>query len=299
VAGIVRPQAPSLAGEAPDSPLGQLMAERQALEARMQRLTGGTAASDPRAAALYQVRPMAERRAEHQAWLARREAVHVPTDQEPVANPSRTAGETERPRATGRPTPSEPPLRPTPGEALRRPERGTPEDSRRFAELRDQLSGLRGGLSQLRDLDRSFADADRQLAAEGMERERGELEEMRRSTGLDKLAAGAEKLDGVLARGTSIADAPRRAGELIERDWLRRRDRIGGPDLERYERGFRERAAKLFGVDTGSTDQLEDRMARLREGLSARRRAAREDEERDEARRDRALERRRERRDER
>ena len=297
--------------EDPESPLGRLLAEREQLERRMQTL-GGVGQEDPRTAALYQVRPMAERRAEHEAWQARRERA-MPRPGAPAPRPPGEPAPPLRERRPAAPADEDPPLRPTPGEQLRRPESGTPVGSRDFMTLRDQLSGL----------DRGFADADRRLAAEGMEREREDLARMQRDLNLDRVLEGVDKLDKVMAgaekldkviegarnlgkavasaeklartfdRGSSTADRPERAGKVIDQDWLRRRDRIGGPDHQTWERGFKERSSRLFNVDTGTVAELEERSDRQRGNALQRRRAEREQQDQDEAQRGNALERRR------
>jgi hypothetical protein len=179
--------------------------------------------------------------------------------------------------------------------------------------LRDQLSGL----------DRSFADADRRLADQGLDREREDLARMQRDLKLDrvlegvdkidKVMAGAEKLDKVIEgarnlgkavasvekmakvfdRGSTTADRPERAGKVIDQDWLARRDRIGGPDHQSWERGFKERASRLFGVDTGTIADLQEKSDRQRGNALQRRREEREQQDQDESQRGSALERRR------
>lgn len=320
------PRAPAAAAPAParagpripanlpvSPPLARLFAEREALEQRMHRLTGAPE-DDPRLAALYRVQPMAERRAEHDAWQAQRqeearrlaaEAVkrrgaHPEPDGRPQARSSEP-GDRHSPElrplpAAGRSLPLRPtaadlapPLRPTAGERPRTAHGGTPSDSRGFMAIRDKSGALR----------RDLAEADRRLAEEGLESERADLGRATEQLKLDRIDAGAAKLDRVFDRGTSIADSPGRAGRLVKEDWRRRRDRTGGPDLDSYQRGYKERAARLLNVDTGTIEELQERTERQREASLDRRRDARDGEERDQARRARALERRQGTRDER
>jgi hypothetical protein len=276
------------------------MAERQALEQKMDSLTGG-ADSDPRTAALYQVRPMAERRAEHDVWQRQREQEAERLRTARIASREEASGERALPREPERPTlraDDAPPLRSTRGEG---PPglRPTAAERRRERPGAGLVDGLRDQLGRVASLQRSLDDADRQLADRGMNAEREDLQRMRRDTGVDRLASGAQRLDEVFDRAAPTRSAPERAERVIEDDWLARRDAVGGPDLARYQQGFKERAERLFGVETGTIDRFQERMERLRSSSLARRRDAREAERSDEARRNRALERRREGSDER
>ncbi|HEX6374520.1 MAG TPA: hypothetical protein VFZ91_02255 [Allosphingosinicella sp.] len=301
VPGRVEP--PRLPQPADGSPLGRLMAQRQALEQRMQMLTG-EAPPDPRTAALYQVRPMAERRAEHDAWQLQREreAQRARAD---LADRRRSDDPQRAPRVDGRDeadaVAGDPALRPTRGERGP-PLRGTAADRqgrRRPGPGEAPLRALSGLREKLGGLDRALGDADRQLAERGMSREREDLAQMKKDMGLDRILSGAGKLDDMLERGAPSSRSPERAERVVEDDWLKRRDAIGGQDMESYQRGFKERAARLFGVDTGTIDQVGERLQRLRESSLDRKRETQEEERRDEERRARAVQRRREGADER
>lgn len=271
------------------SPLGKLMAQREALEQRMQTLTG-EAPPDPRTAALYQVRPMAERRAEFDAWQMQREREAQRARSGLIERRSAERGEpaSERRTAPGEQEAlEEPSLRATRGEAGP-PLRGTAADRdprRRPSPADEARSGLSGLRDKLGNLDRALGDADRQLAERGMNREREDLARMKKDMGLDRILSGAGKLDSMLERGAPSAKSPERAERVIEDDWLKRRDAIGGQDMESYQRGFKERAARLFGVDTGTIDQVGERLQRLRETSLERKRESQEQERRDEDRR--------------
>ena len=251
-------------------PLQDLLEERRALEARMASLTGAET-PDPRTAALYQVQPLAQRRAEHDAWQRRRDAAtqRAVQRQNDTPEPRRAAPPVEtRPRQPVRPDET-PPLRATPGEQLRRPQRGAPLDTDRFSAARDQLSDMR----------RQLRSADRQMAEAGMDREREDLSRATRDMGLDHVMEGNERLGRDLDRVSALTDAPRRAERVIEDDWLARRERIGGPDFDTYQRGFRDRMGRLFNVATGSVAQLQERSDRLRSAARERRAAERRQEE--------------------
>ena len=265
------------------------MEQREALERRMQTLTG-EAPPDPRTAALYQVRPMAERRAEFDAWQMQREREAQRARSGLIERRSAERGEpaSERRTAPGEQEAlEEPSLRPTRGESGP-PLRGTAadRDRRRSPSTAEQArSGLSGLRDRLGNLDRALGDADRQLAERGMNREREDLARMKKDMGLDRILSGAGKLDSMLERGAPSAKSPERAERVIEDDWLKRRDAIGGHDMESYQRGFKERAARLFGVDTGTIDQVGERLQRLREASLDRKRESQEQERRDEDRR--------------
>ena len=298
-ARVAAPAAPRLP-ELP-APVQRLLEQRRELERRMREVTGA-GKEDPRLAALYQVRPLAERRAEHEQWQSAREEETRRAAQ--LAHGRRVEEVGETARRLDRPAPGEPalgpstlPLRATPGEHFRPRERTRPRhreasDTDAFMTAREKLGGL---ARQSRDLDARRDELRRQGHGEAADA----IDRALADTGTDKILKGAEKLDRVFDRAATTSTAPERAERVIEDDWLKRRDRIGGPDLHRYERGFRARAERLLKVDTGSIAELQERMERQRERGLDRRRAAREEERRDEERRERALTRRRERGDER
>lgn len=138
---------------------------------------------------------------------------------------------------------------------------------------------------------RLSSEADRFLAA------REQLREPARAAG-----ATGDRLMRAL-------DAASRAKRVIEDDWVGRRERIGGPDLERYQSNYQRRTEDLLGVAVGSITALQERSDQLRAAVLDRRReasaeqarlderclrarerrsASRDDEQRDEARRERA-----------
>lgn len=292
------PAAPRLP-ELPD-PVRRLLEERRLLEARMREVTGG---GDPRLASIYEVRPLAERRAELETWARSRQQEAgraVGSAQEKRAEEKALASaRLDGPRPAPRPPVAAPlPLRPTVGETLRprtRPTRRSPSESDAFMAARENVGESVSSLArQSRDLD---AQRDR-LRREGKGDAADAIDRALADTGVDRLLKGADKLDRTYERGATTAKAPERAVRVVEDDWQRRRDRIGGADLDRYQRRYTERAARLLNVDTGTIDQLQDRMQRQRDRSLDRRRAVQDEQRRDDDRRDRALARRQARRKE-
>lgn len=298
---------PTLAGVAAQNPaLARLMEERERLEARMHSaLAGGTggAAVDSRNALRFQVAPIAERRAESAAWSERREAVSA------LAAANRTPGEPDPPlreRAPGEPMPralsprtSEAlPLRATPGETSGgTKERAADWLAQRLGKARpiagkvaDAGRALGGKLG---DLDRQFADADRQLAEQGAsDADRKEIAGIKKDLGLDKLdkvSRAAGKADAVLKRATALPDGYKAAQRKLEDGWAKRRDAIAGEDHQSYMRPLRAMTERVLGM--GLPD-IEERAAALKGMAQDRRRAAREEAQADDDRRERALEKR-------
>lgn len=295
VGGVASPDSIPLPAD-----LARLMEQRQALEQRMQSLTGGEN-MDSRTAALYQVRPMAERIAEHRDWQRSREdATRRAAGQAGERARDEREQSAERLEVRGTPRPAEAmPLRPTSAERDRLRQR-QPSEAESFLAGRDLVSGLGGVLGRF-DVTRAL---DRKM----------------KGSGAEKLAGGVEKLQRLIDRSASTMKAPERAERVIDEDWLKRRDQVGGPDLARYEQGFRKRAERLFGEGAGeSLANLQERTEGLREQVMGRRReergeavasarqserarqrreARRQAEQGDEDRRQRAVQRRRERGDE-
>ena len=299
---------PTLAGAVAQNPtLARLMEERERLEARMRTAVSGGAAAGtgaPRDALRFQVAPIAQRRAEFAAWSERREALSA------QATTNRAPGEPDRPlreRMTGPRPASAPaerapasslPLRATPGETPG----GTRERSadwlaQRLAKARPVVGKVaeagRALGGKLGDLDRQFADADRQLAAQGAsESDRKELAGLKKDLGfdkLDKVSKATGKADAVLKRATALPDGYKAAGRKLEDQWARRRDAIAGEDHQSYMRPLRALTERVLGM--GLPD-IEERAAALKGMAQDRRRAAREEAEADDARRERALEKR-------
>lgn len=306
---IAAPSRPTLASATAQNPaLARLMDERERLEAQMRNAVSGGrvagAASDPRDALRFQVAPIAQRRAEYAAWADRREAIaaraagnRLPTQPDPHLR-ERASGKSAIPAQTSRPAADRLPLRATPGEIPG----GTREraadwltqrlDMVRPAAAKVAEAGRALG-GKLGDLDRQFADADRQLAAQGAsEADRTELAGLKKDLGfdkLDKVSRLAGKADAVLKRATALPDGYKAAERKLEDGWAKRRDAIAGEDRQSYMRPLRAMTERVLGM--GLPD-IEERAAALKGMAQNRRRAARDEARADDDRRERALEKR-------
>lgn len=244
--------------------LARLMEERQALEARMHRLTGQPSEDEKREAPGFPVTPLAERRRADEQWQERRQ-------QRQEALRQRRA---EVARALRDPRSGDDPDEGPAGDRHKRREGGAARlrrKAKRADEVLERLdervdSGRRRILNanaQGRELERRrqlLTDVGRDLP--------GELEQrLDRST--EVIATGRERLD----KG---ADA-----------WARARDRMRG--FGDTAAMLARRADRLLGVGVGSVDELGARMARQRAAAAARRQAERETERDDDNRRQRAL----------
>ena len=286
VIGVAGPGTPAPAPASPALPpqLQRLMQERQALEQRMSTLIGG-ADEDPRTAALYQVQPMADRIAAHRAWQSGRDSKTAAASAA-SANRRRADSDAATDRLDNRTAGTRadaPPLRPTAAERPRRRRRRLTE-SDEFLAAREAVGSV----------GRQFRDAQDRLSTDGDPASREALDRAMRDTGADKLMRGADKLDRLLDRAATTEAAPERAKRVIEDEWSKRRDQIGGADLSRYARGFEARNDRLLGVETGSVADMQERSERLREAALERRRNERVQEEATELRQRRARERREE-----
>lgn len=149
---------------------------------------------------------------------------------------------------------------------------GRDSDIQRVTRKLDDAGRQVGSLSDKLD------EVDRKLAAEGLEEERKELKN-----------SPLGKVDKTLKKGSDILRRPQRAVDRANAEWEKRRDQISG--ILPVDRSFRDRAAALLGVDTGTIEQLEERMNRVKERALRKRSLESEQERRDEQRRERARER--------
>jgi hypothetical protein len=132
------------------------------------------------------------------------------------------------------------------------------------------------------DLRRAVTDTlDRPIARKKIEK-----------IGADRIAKPKEKIQKPLEKAREALDSANRATRTLSDAWDKRRDRIAGPDLDRYTQGYNARKAKLLGVETGSLNDMAERSERQREAGIARRAEARRAETADENRRARAQEKR-------
>jgi hypothetical protein len=106
--------------------------------------------------------------------------------------------------------------------------------------------------------------------------------------GADRIAKPKEKIQKPLEKARTALDSANRATRTLSDAWDKRRDRIAGPDLDRYAQGYDARKARLLGVETGSLNDMAERSERQREAGIARRAEARRAEAADENRRSRA-----------
>jgi hypothetical protein len=106
--------------------------------------------------------------------------------------------------------------------------------------------------------------------------------------GADRIAKPKEKIQKPLEKAREALDSANRATRTLSDAWDKRRDRIAGPDLDRYTQGYDARKARLLGVETGSLNDMAQRSERQREAGIARRAEARRSEAADENRRSRA-----------
>ncbi|MCK8515368.1 hypothetical protein M0534_03330 [Methylonatrum kenyense] len=260
--------APEVTDPARVSPrLAQLMEERQALETRMQRLSGQTSEHEQRDAPRFPVTPLAERRRADNAWEERRER------QRDAIRKRREEVESARrePRFdTTNDARSAPDL---PGERLT-------DGAARLADNADRGSQVLQRLDERVDRGRQ-----RVLRANAEGRQ---LERRRRKLG----EVGVElpdELEQRLGRATQILSTGRKRLEQGSDAWARARDRVRefGDTASMLAR----RAERILAVSVGSVDELGARTARQRATAAARRKAERETERNDERRRQRALER--------
>jgi hypothetical protein len=269
---------------APESGLNQLLAQRNALEAKLRGLTG-QGEQDEAISQRFPVASFAERRQQEQAWAAQRAAERHRLQQTPPGTPrgglptSPLEGRMDAGQA-GRSGLSQ-------GAdnrfvtANRRARSGlrqigeslTPPQSV-SQPVRDVRQSVDGARDQLRDL-------DQQLASEDVsERDRAEIRDMMQGDRLDKTSA-------VLNRAQSALDAPKRAVEKIESGWLAREQQLTGP-MDRASR-YANRREQRLSLDRGGSGDLFERMQANRQRALERRREQQQAEQRDQRRRERAL----------
>ena len=285
--------------------LAQLIAEREALTARMHTLASGGDALAPRDAARFQVPSFAERRAEFRALEARldaqRERISEPPAR-PAADRPGTPNAERTPREPGLPSRT----RPRSPDRFATPTASAQEflarrDRDRMA-LRDAARDRLAPLTAVADAGRSLGtaiggtqgklrDLDSRLAAEGVSAE--ERADIQRELGSDRLKA----IDDTVGSVNRTLDAPSRAIDRIDSAWTGRRDRIEGA-LDRIG-PYAETRERRLGLDTGGSGDLFERMRRNREQALQRRREARAESAADDHRRNQATARRRQRESER
>lgn len=296
---------------APDSRLGALMQEREALERRLRGLSGmpGQDDRDPAIAARFPVASFAERRQQEQDWAEHRAALQQQRDQvrgqvPAAASPGRFdsgLGPTalEGRIAAGLPGLSGP--RSGIGARVANARRGFADRSARarsgLGKLRDGLAPVERVARPLRDIGRSvenargqLRDLDRKLADEDIsEAERAEIRKELKGDTLDKVG-------GKLAKANAVLDAPRNTVNKVESGWLRRERQITSP-MDRVS-SYASRRDQRLSPETGGSGDLFERMQRNRMRALEQRREQQQQEQRDQRRRERAQEAARERREE-
>ena len=245
-----------------------LLAERQALETRMQAITGQGAA-DPR----YAVEPLDRRRAALAAWSQSRDA------------------ERESRRAPAAAfSPQAPPLRATAADVLR----GTSADTLR-ATPGELLADARPSrlFESFERANPRAANDDPPLRPPGRplgRREAAAPAERDRADPLDRRLARARDMSARVRRGMDVAGrALERARDAVPGGW-RGRARARIPGLGKVDHYVRETARKLQ-VAVGTVDEIGQKADRLRSLARDMRELKDADEANDEARRERALDR--------
>lgn len=285
---------------APDSRLGQLLAERETLERRLRGLAGGpgTDGRDPAFAARFPVMTFAERQAQQRELDARRDRIRQAQDdlrrtsRNPAASARRLRGLPDTPptERRGAGTPNIPATAAgASGAALglrnRFASRSTAARSAILDPARRFIAPLDEVGRPLREVGRKFGDArrqlrdlDKRLAAEGIsEAERAEIRKALHGDTLDKVGGRLDKANEVLA-------APKKLVDKVETGWRERERQIAGP-MDRAS-SYAKRRDRRLSPETGGSGDLFERMLRNRQLALQRRREQQEQEQRDQRRRD-------------
>lgn len=224
----------------PNSQLTTLLAERARLETHLATITGqNTGETDSRR---YPVTPLAERRAEIDAWARARDA----QSPRPVARSSSDQGEAAAPEAGSPVT-----------EGLSRDVIGASSRlrSRVFSPARSGLRRFDDVVEPVRELGRkatgmsdTLNDLDRKLAAEGVSK--AERDAIRRDLGgstLDSVSDPIRRADDALSK-------PRQLAEGLENRWKQREEQLAGP-LDRFG-GYAASRDTVLGMDTGGSGDV-------------------------------------------
>ncbi|MBM9593569.1 serine/threonine-protein kinase [Roseitranquillus sediminis] len=313
------PRSPAAAGDgdlrraaelAPQSRLGDLLAQREALERRLRGLTGAPGSEDAARVARFQVMTFAERQAQQRELDARQAALRQRQDalrragQTPGGGSSPLPGFADTPlaqrmeaglpegTALGRDARSGLGL-PALGQLRQgreriagrsRAARSAPVDPLRRVQAQAEEVGrpLRDVGRQVSDARDQLADLDRRLAAEGVsEADRAAVREGVGGDTLDKVGARLDKANAAL-------DAPKRMADKIEAGWIARERQVTAP-MDRFSSYATQRDRRL-STEFGGSGDLFERMMRNRSRALERRREAQAEEARDRRRQERAQE---------
>ena len=257
----------AVAPETASPQLARLMEERQALEARMQRLTGQPSGDEQRESPRFPVTPLAERRRADSEWEQRRRR-----QQDAIR---RRRSELDRARRGLR----------SDDELHDRSRRKSSDRSLtdRVARVRETVD--RGGQLMERLDQRVDHGRRRVLHANARGRELERRRQLLREAGTDLPG----ELEQRLGRATEIISATRGRVQQGTDAWARARDRAR--EFGDTAAMLASRAERVLAVSVGSVDELGARMARQRAAAAARRKFERDAEQADENRRQRALER--------
>lgn len=279
---------------APDSKIGALLQQREALERRLRGLSGlpGQAADpqDAAFAARFPVASFAQRRAEQSAWETRRQAVQQQSDAlrrtgtAPAALPETPLAQQ---LGLGLPDLANSGLssglgraRSQIGAGLSRLRPIGDRARQRVDALEDAARPLREAGQKLTDTNRQLRDLDQRLAAEGVSET--DRDEMRRATGADTLDKTGQQMNRVNA----VLDAPKTLVDKVDSGWRDRADRVTAPMDRRSD--YAQLRDRRLSTETGGSGDLFERMLRNRLTALDQRQAALDQETRDQSRRDRA-----------
>lgn len=249
----------------PDSPITDLLKQRQTLEAHMAGLTQGANSSDPREAIRFPVASFAQRQQQEQEWEQQRTAAYIRARQ-------RIRGSVGGGRTSMVPM--------TPFEE--RSQAGLPERSglgaNRDTNGLSSLKALGQSLnSQAQNMSRQMKDLDRQLAEKDVSQ--ADRDEIQKTMHGKEVAS----IGGALSKANKTLDAPKKlVGKLLgdKLDYLTAPMDSAGPYAQERER--------RLSSETGGSGDLFDRMKANRKRALERRREQHLQELRDEGRRKKA-----------
>jgi hypothetical protein len=253
--------------------LNELLQQRQSLEQRMQRLTGG-GEQNGRESARFSVPSFAQRQAEQRQWemIRERQGLKQPSTTPVTNNPkmvplSRT-GQNNSAR-TGLRDFTQPVSEWLNARDAQR------QQVRENARVLDKATTA---VQKLRGMGQDLNNLDQRLASEGLTEERDQLKQL----GIDKIKSG----NSILKSAENVLSAPTKAADKLGSAWQSRRDHIGGA-MDKMG-SYVERSKQRLSAETGGSGDLFERMKMNREKSLLQRQFQQKQEKRDQARRDRA-----------
>ena len=223
----------------PDSPLADLLAERQRLETHLATITGRTTTEGDHR--LYPVTPLAERRAEIDAWARARDAGPPRQAEEPSSN--RTGATTQEPNRLVQGLSRDV----TGASADLRSQLFSPARSglRRYDEVVNPARGLGRKVTGLAD---TLNDLDRRLANKGVGK--SERDAIRRDLG----GSTVDRVAGPIRRADDALSKPRQLADGLENSWRQREEQLAGP-LDRFG-SYATSRDRILGMDTGGSGDV-------------------------------------------